>query len=49
MSVFLTKHCAMVLAIASKENICSEYKRDLKVENLYMAQDIRQINAMRLI
>lgn len=38
----------MVLLAAIKENICSEYQRDPKVEKLFMSQDIRHINARRL-
>lgn len=49
MIVLLTRHCAMVILIALKENICSEYQRDPKVGKLFMAQDIRYINATRLI
>lgn len=39
----------MVILIALKENTCSEYQRDPKVGKLFMAQDIRYINATRLI
>lgn len=48
MIVLPMRCCPKVLFTAIKENICSEYQRDSKVEKLFMSQDIRHINARRL-
>lgn len=44
MIAVFTRHCAMVLLIALKENICSENQRDQKVGKLFVVQGIRYIN-----
>lgn len=38
----------MVLLIALKEIVSSEYQRDQNVEKIFMAWDIKHINATRL-